>query len=158
MRRWVLLCHPSEGSGLFELCDHLISGNNGRIVVHGIDLPEILPTARHLFYTGQPFQGCFAHVVSSHIEYNPGVAAGLNGAGPKKHRSQRNPQYHCHNQGPWDPMDFHDSTPFGFASSLWNRKAPGISRDLVFPNPAWEQSEGPLSSCSSAIQLAQARR
>jgi hypothetical protein len=154
MQRWVLLCHASESSGFFKLSDHHIRGNDGRIVVHGIDLPEILPTACHLFYTGQPFQGCFAHVVSRHIEDNPGVAAGLSCAGPQKHRSQRNPQYHCHYEG---PMDLHDSTPFDFASSLWNRKAPGISRDLVFPSPAWEQTEGPPSSYSNAIQLAQAR-
>jgi hypothetical protein len=40
-----------------------------------------VPSAGHFVNTGQPIQGCFAHVVSGHIEDDPGRIGRLDRGG-----------------------------------------------------------------------------
>ena len=60
---------PPVGSGIFESLHHHIHLDFAGIVDYGIDLLGTLETTCNRLHTRQPFQGCFAYVVSSNIKY-----------------------------------------------------------------------------------------
>ncbi len=68
-RRPVLIFYgPPVGSGIFESLHHHICLDLTGIVGYGVDLLGALETAADRLHTLQPFQGCFAYVVSSNIK------------------------------------------------------------------------------------------
>jgi hypothetical protein len=52
-------------AGALEGGLHLRNRYPARVVSNGIDLFSILEAARDLLHAGQPFQGCFADVISA---------------------------------------------------------------------------------------------
>ncbi len=61
-----------ECAGLFKRRNHLIYRYHGGIIIHRIDFTEFVPSAGYFANTGQPVQGCFAHIISGHIEDDSG--------------------------------------------------------------------------------------
>ena len=90
--------HPFVRPGLFQFTNHLLGGDGTRIIIHGIDLVEMVPSARHFLHTGQPVQDCFAHVVSGHGKHDLRGGAGMGSGGKQNRRYDRNAQGQCKGQ------------------------------------------------------------
>lgn len=69
---WALFNSAGIGAGRFQGRHHIIRRDDRRVEGDRIDLPPQPPSAGHIFDTVQPFQGCFAHVVSMDVEDNFG--------------------------------------------------------------------------------------
>jgi hypothetical protein len=68
-------------AGLLQGNFHLIQGNTLRIVSYRVGFfePELALSRAvfNMFNTIEPFQGCFADIVSRHMKYDPGISRGL---------------------------------------------------------------------------------
>jgi hypothetical protein len=68
-------------AGLLQGSFHLIHGNTLRIVSYRVGFfePELALSraAFNTFNTIEPFQGCFADIVSGYMKYDPGISRGL---------------------------------------------------------------------------------
>ena len=67
-------------AGLLQGSFHLIHGNTLRIVSYRVGFfePELALSRAvfNMFNTIEPFQGCFADIVSSHMKYYSGISCG----------------------------------------------------------------------------------
>lgn len=82
----------------FQGLDHHLGGDQIRVIGHGVDLPAVLEPPGYFMDAGQPFQDCFADVVSAHVKDNPGVVRGRGIPGNSRAEPRRRQhKEHCEN-------------------------------------------------------------
>ena len=68
---------PLVGAGFLQRTFHFFNRDELRIINHRVDLfkPELvaLNALLHFFNAVEPFQGCFADIVSGHMEGHQGI-------------------------------------------------------------------------------------